>query len=152
MNKSGETHNLSGRKSLSALCLIALFASCRSADPVPPVAISEGSPAAPAVAPGTIRLTVPDTGWQLRVERIYELPNEIWVLAKLEHRPGMSAQMITQVEAKLPILVSAKPQKVFVTGKTWAWKNEESYVFVPTFGPIMRQAEAAKPLFPAEKK
>jgi hypothetical protein len=151
MNESSETHKFQARNSLWGLVLMVLFASCRSGATDPPAAARASAPVAAEVEPAAIRITVPDAGWQLRVERIYEQPTEIWILVHLERRPGMAAQMITHVEAKLPVAVPAKPQKVFVTGKTWAWKNEEPYEFVPSFGPVLRQVETAKLLFPAEK-
>lgn len=100
------------------------------------------------VAPGaiipsatkTIRVTVPDGGWRLRVERVVEVGAEVWVLAELRREPGPAVQMISEIEAAVPVALPPTKLRVFVDGKTWAWPNKEPYDFVPSLEPVVRQA------------
>ncbi len=100
--------------------------------------------------PKTLEVTVPDGGWSFKIERILEQPNEIWVLARVERAPGMATQAIATVTAALPAGLPAKPLRVFVAGKTWAWKNDEPYEFVPNLKTVEQRpgTEKARVLFP----
>jgi len=100
------------------------------------------------VAAATLTVTVPEGGWHLRIERIFERENEVWILAQLQHTTGPSSQMIQTVQATLPTGLPAKPQRVFIAGKTWKWANQEPYEFVPTLSDVIKQAGAARLLYP----
>jgi hypothetical protein len=103
-------------------------------------------------SPARVRLAVqtPDAGWRLRIERIIELDRAVWILAQLKREPGPAAQMISTAEAVVPISLPAKALRIFVAGKTWTWRNEEPYEFVPTLAAVIRQAGSARVLLPAE--
>lgn len=103
-----------------------------------------------AEPPAVLSVTVPESGWRLRIERVLERDDEIWILAKLQRSPGASAQMIQQAQAPLPSGLPAKPRKVFVEGKTWHWPNPEPYEFVPALAPVIQQAGPARVLYPKE--
>ena len=100
-----------------------------------------------APAPFAIRVTVPDGGWKLRVERVIELKEEIWVLAQLRREPGPGVQMIQEVEAAVPVTLPNKKVRVFVAGKTWAWANSESHEFVSSLESVLRQAGSGRTLY-----
>lgn len=102
--------------------------------------------------PTAISVTVPDAGWSLRVDRVVELDQEVWVLAQLRRGSGMAAQMISQAKAEIPVTLPEKRLRVFVAGKTWKWTNDETYEFVASLEDVTRQAGAARGLFPAPAK
>ncbi|HVU24981.1 MAG TPA: hypothetical protein VHE13_12720 [Opitutus sp.] len=97
----------------------------------------------------TIAVTVPDAGWQLRIERVLDCADAVWVLAQLHRKPGPAAQVIRTLEAAVPVAVPDKPVRVFVAGKTWAWPNKEPYEFVASLPQVMRRAGEARVLYPA---
>ncbi|HWA88172.1 MAG TPA: hypothetical protein VG710_18230 [Opitutus sp.] len=98
----------------------------------------------------SISVTVPDAGWRLRVERVLERDDEVWVLARLWRKPGPAAQMIRKAEAAVPVAVPDKPVRVFVAGKTWTWANKEPYEFVASLEGVARRAGEAKVLYAAK--
>jgi hypothetical protein len=95
----------------------------------------------------TISISTPDAGWRLQISQILELKSEVWVLARLERKPGMAAQMIQTVQAQLPIAPPAKPLHVFIAGKTWSWPNQEAYEFVASLSQVKQRAGDAKVLY-----
>lgn len=85
--------------------------------------------AEPARETVELQVLTPDAGWEFRVREVRETPQEVWVWADLERRSGPAAQQLTTVSATVD-LPAGKPRRVFVTGKTWAWPNDEPYEFV----------------------
>ncbi|HVZ64634.1 MAG TPA: hypothetical protein VG838_18310 [Opitutaceae bacterium] len=118
-----------------------MLASCQAAPPPP-------APAAPAPAE-VLAVTAPDAGWRLRVERVIELDQECWILARLWREPGFAAQVIQPAKATIPVALPAKPRKVFVEGKTWTWPNPETYEFVPSLEAVVRRANGGRVLYVA---
>lgn len=102
-----------------------------------------------AAAPATLTVTVPEGGWHLRIERVFEFEKEIWILAQLQHTPGPSTQMIQTAQAALPAGLPAKTPRIFIAGKTWSWANPEPYEFVPALSAVIKQAGSARVLYPA---
>lgn len=113
-----------------------------------PVAFDAVTPAATT----RIRVTVSDGGWRLRIERVIEVGAEVWVFAQLRREPGPAVQVISEVEAVIPVALPEKKLRIFVAGKTWAWQNKEPYDFVPSLEPVVRQAAGGRVLHPAGVK
>lgn len=76
-----------------------------------------------------LRVLTPDAGWEIRVREVRETPDAVWVWADLERGDGPAAQQLTTVSTRVD-LPAGKERRVFVTGKTWAWENDEPYTFV----------------------
>jgi hypothetical protein len=117
--------------------------------------VGAATPPNPANAlsmPTTLAVTVPDTGWTLRVERVLELDADVWVLAQLRREPGSAAQMIRKIEVTIPVTLPEKRLRVYVAGKTWAWRNDEPYEFVSSLEDVARRAGAARVVFPVPAK
>ncbi len=96
-----------------------------------------------------LTVTVPEGGWHLRIERVLEREDGLWILAQLKHTPGPSSQMIQSVQATLPAGLPAKPRRIFIAGKTWKWANPEPYEFVPALAAVIKQAGSARVLYSA---
>jgi len=126
-----------------AACFALLASGCGAADK---------SSAPPLPLPVVLTVKTPDTGWRLQIDHIFERDNEIWILARLDRPPGPAAQMIHPANVEVPIALPAKPLRVFVAGKTWAWRNDETYEFVSSLAPVIRQAERARVLYSVENK
>ena len=96
----------------------------------------------------TVALKVPDGAWKLSIEEIRQVKKEIWVLAALSRDSGvMGIQMISKKQAKVKIPAPDLPVKVFVTGKTWNWKNQEPYKFIENRKEIAKDFDAGKLLY-----
>jgi len=73
----------------------------------------------------------PDGAWELKIEEIRKVRNELWVFAKVE-RPAnalgalMRSAASDQIVERLPDLAT----KVYVVGKTWNWTNDESVTWL----------------------
>ena len=79
----------------------------------------------------SVALKVPDAAWRVSIQEVREVGGEYWVLAHLERSPGaMGIQVITTVRDEVSVQAPAKPVKIFATGKTWKWKNDEDVTFV----------------------
>jgi hypothetical protein len=100
-------------------------------------------------APEVFSVATPDAGWRVRIERIVEFDSEVWILAQLSRPPGPAAQVIQQAKVTLPVALPVKSRRVLVAGKTWSWKNNEPYEFVPTLAPWLKRAGSARVLYAA---
>jgi len=118
---------------------------CTAADSSP-------APAKISSMPTSLTVTVPDSGWRLGIERVVELDREVWVLARLHREPGPAAQMIQKIAGAIPVALPEKRLRVFVAGKTWAWRNEEACEFVASLEEVAQRAGAARVLFPVRAK
>ena len=98
----------------------------------------------------TLGVETPDAGWRLRVERILERADDVWILARLERPPGPAAQVISQAQTILPIVLPNKPFRVFVVGKTWGWPNAEPYEFIVSADEMPRHAGGGRMLYNAD--
>jgi hypothetical protein len=111
-------------------------------------AVPSNLPAANTPATEELAVMVPDGGWTLGIERILELDSEVWILARVRREPGPAAQTIQPAKTVIPVALPAKPRRIFVTGKTWAWPNQEPYEFVPSLDPVLKRAGEARVLYP----
>lgn len=97
----------------------------------------------------TVSLQVPDTTWSIQIRGVFELEEEIWVVAELFQKPNaMGAMMITTVTDSIPLTLPDLPQKTFVIGKTWKWENEEEVSFVEGWNALSPKLEGVTRLYP----
>lgn len=81
-------------------------------------------PAAEESAPVRVAVTVPNGGWKLKIGQVYEVGEEIWVLAQVRHRGGVAAQVISRLEATAPVSPApGRKVRTFVGGATWNCRN-----------------------------
>jgi hypothetical protein len=113
--------------------------------PLPPASATSATSVTPPLE--VLAVTAPDAAWRLRIERIFELDAEVWILARLERPPGPAAQVIGPVQVTLPVALPAKTHRVFIAGKTWSWPNPEPCEFVPSLAPVVKQAGKARVLY-----
>lgn len=74
----------------------------------------------------TAEVMTPDGAWVLTIEEIRQVERELWVFAEVERPEGaigalMQSAASDQVSGRFPDV----PVKIFVSGKTWTWANEE---------------------------
>jgi len=79
----------------------------------------------------SVALTVPDPSWTISIEEVWQVGDELWVLAAVMRDPEvMAAQVISTVQVSIKTAAPDLPMKYFITGKTWSWDNEEQFTFL----------------------
>jgi hypothetical protein len=111
---------------LLAFCLF--FSTLGKAAPDDERSGNSGKPQPHAIVQKTITVEVmtPDGAWELKIEEVRKVRNELWVFAKVERPDGALGAMMRsaasdQIVQRLPDLAT----KVFVVGKNWTWANDE---------------------------
>lgn len=110
--------------------------------------LTAGSAVAAEDAPAPVRVavTVPSGGWALKIAEVYEVDDEIWVLAEVRNRGGFAAQVITRLEATAPVTPAAdRKVRTFVSGATWNWRDPDAAAteFVDDLEAIRKKAKDA---------
>ena len=101
----------------------------------------------------TVTLTVPDAAWEISIDEVYEVKNEIWVISTVSRNPDiMASQVISIVKASVKFVAPDLPVKRFIVGKTWGWKNEEPYTFIKDLKELDRELKNGKLLYKSDKK
>lgn len=100
----------------------------------------------------TVSLKVPDGGWSVSIEEIYQVDSELWVISGLSRREGMAIQMICTASDTGVVMAPDLPIKHFILGKTWNWKNEEAYTFLKERKAIAGKLKKASRLYKKRKK
>lgn len=101
----------------------------------------------------TVTLTVPDAAWEISIEEVHEVKNEIWVISTVSRNPDMmGAQVISVIKASVKCATADLPVKHFVIGKTWNWQNEEPYTFTKTRKELEKELKSGKLLCKVTKR
>lgn len=98
----------------------------------------------------SVALTVPDAGWEVKIERIAVVEDELWVLSRLERSPDLAAQVISTAEDSVTLRAPDLPIQHFILGKTWTWENEEPYTFLDDISGIEEELRDARILYSAD--
>ena len=92
-----------------------------------------------------VTLTVPDAAWEISIDEVHQVNNEIWVISSVSRNPYlMGAQVISVVKASVKCTAADLPVKHFVIGKTWNWPNEEPYTFIKTRKKLEKELKSGK--------
>ncbi len=99
-------------------------------------------PQAPAIVQKTITVEVltPDGAWELKIEEVRQVKNELWVFAKVERPNGAIGAMMRsaasdQVSGRFPDVTI----KTFVVGKNWTWQNDEAVTWLTNAAAVERR-------------
>jgi hypothetical protein len=95
----------------------------------------------------TVSLSVPDTAWRIKIQEVYQVGNEIWVISQLQRSSDMGGMMISRVEDRVMVSAPNLPVKHFVFGKNWNWEGDSGYTFLTDREKIKSQLANAKRLF-----
>ena len=90
----------------------------------------------------TINCTVPSSGWTLEVDEVRRVGDELWVLSRLTKPEGMALSVISTVKASVSLNAQDLPVKLFMTGKTWNWENDEPITFIKARADIATDLDA----------
>ena len=95
-----------------------------------------------------VTLTVPDAAWEISIDEVHVVNNEIWVISTISRDPDMmGAQVISVVKASIKCASADGPLKHFIIGKTWNWPNEEPYTFLKSRQELDKDLKSGKPLY-----
>jgi hypothetical protein len=100
----------------------------------------------------SVQLTVPDGGWKIRIDQVYQTPTHLLAVSKLERSPGLAIQVISQAKASVKIKAPKLPVRHYVLGKTWNWPNKEPYTFLSDPKELPKKVAGAKLVFQAKPK
>ena len=102
----------------------------------------------------SVQLGVPDGGWKIRIEQVYQTPTHLLAVSKLERSPGPAIQVISQVKDSVKVKAPELPVRHYVLGKTWNWSNgkPESYAFLSDPKELSKKVAGAKLIFQAKAK
>jgi hypothetical protein len=98
----------------------------------------------------SVQLTVPDGGWKIRIDQVYQTSTHLLAVSKLERSPGLAIQVISQAKASVKIKAPKLPVRHFVLGKTWNWTNKVPYSFLSDPKEITKEVAGAKLVFQAK--
>jgi hypothetical protein len=100
----------------------------------------------------SVQLTVPDGGWKIRIDQVYQTPTHLLAVSKLERNPGLAIQVISQAKDSVQVKAPKLPIRHFVLGKTWNWPNKQPYSFLSDPKELSKHIAGAKLLFQAQAK
>jgi hypothetical protein len=100
----------------------------------------------------SVQLTVPDGGWKIRIDQVYQTSTHLLAVSKLERSPGLAIQVISQAKASVKIKAPKLPVRHYVLGKTWNWPNKEPYTFLSDPKELPKKVAGAKLVFQAKPK
>lgn len=100
-----------------------------------------------------LQLDVPDSAWKIAIDSVYQVKNELWVVATVSRNPdAMGAQVISTLKASVKVNADAAlPVKYFVIGKTWGWKGEEAVTYLQDLKDIEKDLLAGQKLYESAK-
>ena len=97
-----------------------------------------------------ITISAPDSGWRIRIHKVYQVDNELWVISILSRIEGQAVQKISKCSDNVAISKSHLPVKHFVLGKTWNWAMEKNIVYIESYDEIEKMLKSGKLLFEKE--
>ena len=100
----------------------------------------------------SVQLGVPDGGWKIRIDQVYQTSTHLLAVSKLERSPGPAIQVISQVKDSVKVKAPKLPVRHYVLGKTWNWSNgkPESYAFLSDPKELRKKVAGAKLIFQAK--
>tara|TARA_B100001057_G_scaffold319868_1_gene320099 strand:+ start:909 stop:1541 length:633 start_codon:yes stop_codon:yes gene_type:complete len=100
----------------------------------------------------SVQLKVPDGGWKIRIDQVYQTPTHLLAVSKLERSPGLAIQVISQAKDSVQVKAPKLPIRHYVLGKTWNWPNKVPYAFLSDPKEITKKVAGAKLVFQAKAK
>ncbi len=98
-----------------------------------------------------VSVQTPDPGWEIAIEEIHVVGDELWVLSKLNRDPEiMAPQVISEAEDRVEVEAPDYPVRHYVSGKTWQWEPDgpgAEVVFIEDRGEIEGELEKAIRIF-----
>lgn len=100
----------------------------------------------------SVQLTVPDGGWKIRIDQVYQTPTHLLAVSKLELSPGPAIQVISQAKDSVKVKAPKLPVRHIVLGKAWNWPSKEPFTFLSDPKELPKHIGGAKLVFQAKAK
>lgn len=78
----------------------------------------------------TVALDTPDSTWRIKIERVYEVFDELWIVARVQRVGQVGAAVITRVSDSVKVQSDKRKFQYFVLGKDWNWQGSQPYQYV----------------------
>ena len=95
----------------------------------------------------SVQLMVPDGGWKIRIDQVYQTSTHLLAVSKLERSPGLAIQVISQAKDSVKVKAPKLPVRHFVLGKTWNRPNKEPVTFLSDPKELSKPIAGAKLVF-----
>lgn len=98
----------------------------------------------------TSEVEVPSAGYNLDVQDVYAVNNELWVVSRLEETDPNAPQAATRVSDRIVINAPDMPVRHYIIGERPAGLFNEQYEFIGNRQQILPQLEAGRQLYGRE--
>ncbi len=95
----------------------------------------------------TAEVEVPSSGYDLSVQSVYVVDNQLWVVSQLEETDSNAPQATVRVSDRLVINAPDMPVRHYVIGKRPSGNFNEQYTFIDDRQQIASQLESGRQLY-----
>jgi len=95
----------------------------------------------------TAEVEVPSGGYNLSIQNVYAVNNELWVISRLEETNPNAPQVTTRVADRIVINAPNIPVRHYIMGERPSGVFNEQYEFVGNRQQILPQLEAGRQLY-----
>ncbi|MGG6295650.1 hypothetical protein ACQ4M4_14770 [Leptolyngbya sp. AN02str] len=95
----------------------------------------------------TAEVEVPSAGYNLEIQDVYAVNNELWIISRLEEVEANVPQAITRVSDRIVLNAPALPVRHYIVGDRPSGVFNEQYEFVGDRQQILPQLEAGRQLY-----
>ncbi|WNZ25607.1 hypothetical protein HJG54_24060 [Leptolyngbya sp. NK1-12] len=98
----------------------------------------------------TAEVEVPSAGYNLSVQDVYTVNNELWVISRLEETDPNAPRAVTRVSDRIVINAPTIPVRHYIIGERPSGVFNEQYEFIGNRQQILPQLEAGRQLYERE--
>lgn len=95
----------------------------------------------------TAEVEVPSGGYDLTIQDVYAVNNELWVISRLERNAQSATQAITRVSDRIVINAPNLPVRHYIIGQRPSGVFNEQYEFIGDRQQILAQLESGRLLY-----
>lgn len=95
----------------------------------------------------TAEVEVPSGGYDLNIQDVYAVNNELWVISRLEETNPNAPQAITRASDRIVINAPSTPVRHYIVGARPSGVFNEQYEFIGNRQEILPQLEAGRQLY-----
>jgi len=78
----------------------------------------------------SLQVAVPTSGWDLSIQEVWQVRNQLFVFSRLSNKGGIALQVISQVKDSVSIPASSLPVSHYVLGTRSNIKSKDRYHFL----------------------
>ncbi|MBD3885326.1 hypothetical protein IFO70_26720 [Phormidium tenue FACHB-886] len=98
----------------------------------------------------TAEVEVPSGGYNLEIQNVYAVNNELWVISRLEETNPNAPQAVTRASDRIVINAPDMSVRHYIVGKRPSGVFNEQYEFIGNRQQILPQLEAGRQLYERE--